>query len=128
MTAHALVEAYTTAVSEGDFEQLAELVHTDASFGGTVTAEARGVEAFVQGFRNLRPVTLRTDVHIVVVEDDRAAVMYDLATDTPVGSVLCSEFLTIDDGLVRSSTLIFDWRHWPEVIEDLRSRTTGPND
>lgn len=125
-TTSALVDAYTRAVSEGDFARLGELVHADASFGGTVTAEAHGAEAFVQGFRNLRPITLRTDVRGVVVEDDRAAIMYDLVTDTPVGSVLCAEFLTIDGGLVRSSTLVFDWRRWPEVIGELRRRTAAP--
>lgn len=118
----AIVDAYTAAVSEGDFDRLGELVHADASFGGTVSSEAEGVEAFVQGFRNLRPITVRTDVRAVVVEDDRAAVMYDLVTDTSAGSVLCSEFLTVDDGRIRSSNLIFDWRRWPEVLAELRSR------
>ena len=123
---HALVHAYAAAVSGGDFERLGGLVHAEATFGGTVMSEAQGVEAFVQGFRNLRPITLRTDLRSVVVDEDRAAVMYDLVTDTAVGSVLCSEFLAIDDGRVRSSTLIFDWRRWPEVIDELRSRTTTP--
>jgi hypothetical protein len=127
MSTHALVNAYTAAVSHGDFEGLADLLHADATFDGTVTKDVRGAEAFVQGFRNLRPVTLRTDVHSVVVEDDRAAIMYDLVTDTPVGSVLCSEFLTIDRGRIRSSTLVFDWRRWPQVIEALRNRTAAPS-
>jgi SnoaL-like domain len=124
LSTHAVVNAYATAVSDGDFERLGQLVHTDASFDGTVMNDARGVDAFVQGFRNLRPITIRTDVRSIVVEHDRAAVMYDLVTNTPVGSVLCSEFLTIDAGRVRSSTLIFDWRRWPEVIGELRSRAT----
>lgn len=127
-TTRALVDDYTKAVSDGDFERIAELLHPDAHFDGTVLAEADGAEAFVQGFRNLRPITLRTEVHRVVVEDDQAAVLYDLITDTAVGSVLCSEFLTIDAGRIRSSTLVFDWRRWPEVIEELRSLTTGPTD
>src|SRR5690606_24375757 len=107
------------AVSDGDFERLRELVHADATFDGTVVDEAKGSEAFIQGFRKLRPVTVRTDVRSVVVDGDRAAVQYDLVTDTPVGRVLCSEFLSLDDGRVRASTLIFDWRRWPEVIEAL---------
>lgn len=128
MSTHTIVDAYAAAVSEGDYDRLGSLVHADATFGGTVVNEAHGVEAFVQGFRNLRPVTLRTEVRSVVVEGDRAAVMYDLVTDTPVGSVLCSEFLTIDAGRVRSSTLIFDWRRWPEVIGELRRRPATPTD
>ena len=126
MTTREVVNDYAKAVSDGDFDRLGELVHADASFGGTVVAEVEGVDAFVQGFRNLRPITLRTDVRSVVVEADRAAVMYDLVTDTPAGSVLCTEFLTIDAGRVRSSTLVFDWRLWPEVIEELRSRAASP--
>lgn len=129
MSPHRLVDSYVTAVSQGDFERLGELVHADATFGGTVMSEARGVEAFVQGFRNLRPITLRTSVRSIVIEADQAAIMYDLVTDTSVGSVLCSEFLTFDTGHVRSSILIFDWRRWPEVVEELRRRTTvAPTD
>ncbi|MGB5757369.1 MAG: hypothetical protein WBM50_10675 [Acidimicrobiales bacterium] len=59
---------------------------------------------------------------------DRAAVMYDLVTDTAAGSVLCSEFLSLDAGRIRSSTLIFDWRRWPEVIEELRARSAAAAD
>lgn len=117
-----LVDEYTAAVSDGDFDRLAALVHPDATFGGTVSADAEGVDAFVQGFRNLRPITLRTDIHEVVIDGDRAAVMYDLVTDTVAGSVLCSEFLTIQDGLVKSSVLLFDWRRWPAVIDEIRAR------
>jgi hypothetical protein len=127
MSPHDLITAYTAAVSEGDFERLGDLVHPAATFDGTVTNEVHGVDAFVQGFRNLRPITQRTDMRSVVVEEDRAAVMYDLVTDTPVGSVLCSEFLTIEAGRIRSSTLIFDWRRWPEVIDELRNRTAAPS-
>ena len=78
----ALIQAYTRAVSSGDFDRLSELVHKDASFDGTVA-------------------------------------------NTAVGSVLCSEFLSIEDGLISASTLIFDWRRWPEVIGELRTRASA---
>ncbi len=117
-----LVSDYTAAISEGDFDRLAALVHPDATFGGTVASEAHGREAFVQGFRNLRPITVCTEVRNVVIEENRAAVLYDLVTDTDVGSVLCSEFLKIDDGLIVASTLVFDWRRWPEVLTEIKDR------
>lgn len=126
--ARALVADYTAAVSDGDFDRLTELVHPDATFSGTVMTEAQGVEAFVQGLSNLRPITAGTDVRSVVVEGDHAAILYDLITDTPVGNVLCSEFLTIDHERIRASTLVFDWRHWPQVLEELRSRAVTPAD
>lgn len=122
MSTQRLVDDYVEAVSAGDFGRLAELVHPDATFGGTVVKETIGADAFVQGFRNLGPITLRSEVRQVVVEDDRAAVLYDFVTDTPAGRVLCSEFLDLEDGRVRSSTLLFDWRRWPEVLHELRAR------
>jgi hypothetical protein len=120
-----VVVEYLRAVGERRFDRLAELVHPDATFGGTVQNEARGADAFVQGFRNLAPVIERTDVREIVVEDDRAAVLYDFVTDTPAGAVLSAEFVTFRDGLVASSTLLFDWRRWPEVIAEIRARTAA---
>lgn len=72
-----LVLDYVAAAGEGRFDRLAEIVHPDASFGGTVKGETHGREAFVQGFRNLRPIVVRNEVRELVVEGDRAAVLYD---------------------------------------------------
>jgi hypothetical protein len=120
-----LVMEYVAAAGERRFDRLAELVHPDATFGGTVKAETRGAEAFVQGFRNLGPIIARNDVRELVVDGHRAAVLYDFVTDTAVGPVLSAEFLTVEDGLIRSSVLLFDHRRWPEVVRELQARVTG---
>jgi hypothetical protein len=118
-----LVTEYVSAAGDNRFDRLAELVHPDATFDGTVKVQTRGAEAFVQGFRNLGPIIVRNEVRELIVEGDRAFVLYDFVTDTPVGPVLCGELVTIEDGLIRSSTLIFDWRRWPEVLHELQART-----
>ena len=119
-----LVMEYVSAAGERRFDRLAELVHPDVTFGGTVKGETRGAEALVQGFRNLGPIIARNDVRELVVEGNRAAVLYDFVTDTPVGPVLSAEFLTVEDGLIRSSVLLFDHRRWPEVVRELQARVT----
>ncbi|HXJ62686.1 MAG TPA: nuclear transport factor 2 family protein [Actinomycetota bacterium] len=119
-----LVVEYCTAAGERRYDRLAELVHPDAVFGGTVKGEAHGAEAFVQGFRNLGPITVRHEVREVVADGDRAYVMYDLVTNTAVGSVLCGELVHVRGGRVASSTLIFDWRRWPEVMQELQQRAS----
>jgi hypothetical protein len=123
-----LVREYVSAAGDKRFDRITELVHPEATFDGTVKAKSRGVEAFVQGFRNVGPIIGRNVVRELIVEEDRAFVLYDFVTDTVVGPVLCGEFLTIEDGLIRSSTLIFDWRRWPEVLQELQVRTgaAGP--
>jgi hypothetical protein len=123
-TREELVREYVAAAGDGRIDALTGLVHPDATFGGTVKTETQGAEAFVQGFRNLAPIVRRNEVRMLIVEDDHAAVLYDFVTDTPVGSVLCAEFLTFEDDLIRSSVLLFDWRRWPEVLAELGVRTT----
>jgi len=117
-----LVREYVSAAGDKRFDRLAELVHPDATFDGTVKVRTKGAEAFVQGFRNLAPILVRNEVRQLIVDGDRAFVLYDFVTDTPVGSVLCGEFLTVEEGLIHSSTLIFDWRRWPEVLQELQAR------
>lgn len=118
-----LVTEYVMAVGEKRFDRLSELVHPDAAFGGTVKTETKGSEAFVQGFRNLAPILDRNEIRELIVEGNRAFVLYDFVTDTPVGHVLCGELVTVEDGLIRSSTLIFDWRRWPEILQELQARS-----
>ncbi len=117
-----LVEEYVRAVGERRFDRLQELMHPEVEFRGTTAAELRGAPAVVEGFRRLGPVILRNDLRQMIVEGDRAAVLYDFVTDTEVGPVLSAEFLTVKDGRIRSITLLFDWRRWPEVLEELGRR------
>ncbi len=42
--------------------------------------------------------------------------------DTPAGAVLTGELLELEDGRIRSITLLFDWRRWPEVLRELERR------
>jgi hypothetical protein len=34
----------------------------------------------------------------------------------------------IEDGLIRSITLIFDWRRWPEVLRGVARRAAAPSE
>ena len=117
-----LVMEYVAAAGERRFDRLAELIHQDATLVGTVKAEAKGADTFVQGFRNLGPIIARNDVRELIVEDNRAAVLYDFVTDTAVGPVLTAEFLTVEGGLIRSSVLLFDHRRWPGGGKELQAR------
>src|SRR5262245_16878219 len=122
-----LVIEYVSAVGDKRLDRLEELVHPDATMDGTVKVEVKGREAFVQGFRNLAPIIVRNEIRDVIVDGDRAFVLYDFVTDSPAGAVLTGELLTIEDDRIRSSTLIFDWRRWPEVLGELQARHTPPD-
>ena len=121
-----LVTDYLAAVGERRFEDLGALLHPDATFGGTVAGRFEGREAFVDAFSRLGPIIARNDLREIVVEGDRAFVLYDFVTDTEVGPVLSAELVTCEGGLIRSSILLFDQRRWPEVMQELTRRATPP--
>lgn len=118
-----IVSEYVRAVGDRRFDRFEELLHPEVEFGGTTVAELRGASVVAEGYRRLGPIVLRNDIKELVVEGDRAAVLYDFVTDTEAKAVLTAEFLTIEDGSIRSITLLFDWRAWPTVLEELQRRT-----
>lgn len=120
-----LVTEYIHAVGEGRLDRVEELLDPDVEFRGTA-AELHGSEAYVGALRRLVPILLRNEIRQIVVEGNQAVVLYDFVTDTEAGAVLSTEWLTIEDGRIRSVVLFFDLRRWPEVIQELRRRTAQP--
>ncbi len=48
-----------------------------------------------------------------------------IVTDTPAGTVPTIEWITVDDGLIRTSGLIFHKEHWPAAVAELTRRSSG---
>ncbi len=112
---------YNQAFGNGDFERLESLLHPDLVFGGAAK-ETHGAAEYLAGLRRLAPAILRNEVRTILVEGNQAFVLYDFVTDTPAGAVLSGELLTIDNGLIRSITLLYDMRRWPEFLQSLAGR------
>jgi hypothetical protein len=123
--AREIATEYIRAVGERRFDRLEELLHPDVEFGGATARELRGAPTFIAALRRLTQILDRNDIREVVADGDRAAVLYDFVTDTTVGPVLSAEWLKLESGRIRSITLLFDWRRWPEVLNELERRT-GP--
>ena len=121
-----LVVEYVQAVAQRRFDRFQQLLHPDVEFGGATAVQLQGAPAVAEGFRKLGPIIVRNDIKQLIVEGHKAFVLYDLVTDTDVGPVLTGELLTVQDGQIRSITLLFDWRRWPEVLQELQRRTADP--
>ena len=117
-----LVTEYNQAFGDGRLDRVAEMLHPDVVFDGTVGKATRGAAEYMTGLPRLARVVVRNDIREIVVEGSRAFILYDFVTDTSAGAVLSGEFLTFEDGLIRSITLIYDWRHWPEVVAEVAKR------
>ena len=117
---------YNRAFGEGDLDRVAEMLHPDLEFDGTVAKSSQGRDAYMSGLPRLVSILERNEVLDVIVDGDRAFILYDFVTDTPAGAVLSGELLTFDGGLIRKITLLFDWRRWPEVIAEVQRRAAVP--
>lgn len=121
MTIEDLVTAYIQAVGEHRLDDLRPMLDPDATFA-LGDATFRGVDAFVGAFVRLMPILERNDIRKIFVDGDEACVIYDFVTNTPVGPVLSVEYLTFDQGRIKSSLLVFERQHWPEVMATLMER------
>lgn len=116
---------YNRAFGEGRLDRVAEMLHPDVEFDGTAKP-IRGRDAYMSGLPRLVSVLKGNEVKDVIVDDDRAFVLYDFVTETPAGAVLSGELLTFDDaGLITKITLLFDHRRWPEVIAEIQRRAAA---
>ena len=117
----AVALAYLEAVSQKQFDKLAELLHPDVEFKGP-GGSLHNAQDFISALRRLEPILLRNEIKRVFVEGDEAFVRYDFVTDTSVGAVPTVELLKIEDGRVRSIWLLFDRQPWPAVLEEAARR------
>lgn len=120
----ALALTYIEAVGQKQFDRVATLLHPNVEFL-TSTRAIRGVPAYVEALRRLAPIIVRNDVHTTIVDGNEVAVVYDFVTDTPAGSVPTIEWITVDEGVIRTSRLIFHTEHWPAALTELTRRSSG---
>jgi predicted SnoaL-like aldol condensation-catalyzing enzyme len=111
---------YIAAVGEGRWDDVAALLHADATFEIAGGARQQGATAFIAAFDTLRPIIERNEVRSVIAEGNRVCVLYDFVTRTPVGAVVSAEWIEVDGGKILSSYLLFDKGRWPEVMQHAR--------
>jgi hypothetical protein len=81
----------------------------------------------IEAIRRLSSVHVRNDLKQVFVNGDEVCLVYDFVTDTSVGIVPTVEWLHLDDGRIKSISVIFDQMPWNTVMEELLWRgTTTP--
>jgi SnoaL-like protein len=111
---------YNRAFGEGRLDRVTEMLHPDLEFDGTARP-THGRDDYMSGLPRLVSVLERNELHEVIVEGNRAFILYDFVTTSSAGRVLSGELLTFDDdGLITKITLLFDHRRWPEVIAEVQ--------
>jgi SnoaL-like protein len=115
---------YIEAVGRKNIDRVAGLLHDDVEFqmpGKTM----QGVEQYLGALKRLGAILERNDVKATLVDGNDVCVVYDFVTDTAVGAVPSVEWLTLEDGRIRTVRLIFHKERWPEVLAELRNRVSA---
>lgn len=112
--------AYVETVSAHDLTPLDTLLADDLV--ATVGEGTFGKREWIGALGRFLPALDHYEVHDVVAEGDRAVVVYDFVS--PTRTVPCVEVLRVADGVVTDLRLVFDSRHWDEVMATARAATT----
>ncbi|MEO5920273.1 MAG: nuclear transport factor 2 family protein [Pseudolysinimonas sp.] len=80
---------------------------------------------WLQALERLLPALVRNDIREVFVAGDRACVVYDFVTDTPAGTVLCAELLTVAAGRILDIELLLDRVTFAPVNATLAERAAA---
>jgi hypothetical protein len=89
-----------------------------ATFNGNTSTKPEWIAALDR----LLPALVRNDIRDIVVTADRACVLYDFVTDTPVDAILCVENLIVTDNRITSIELLLDLEAFGPVRVALAER------
>lgn len=119
--AKAIAVAYLEAVSRKDFENFERLLAADVTFRGPA-GDVSGARDVAAAYRRLAPIIVKNELQKIFVDGGELCVIYEFVTNTRVGAVPTMEWLTIEDGQVRSIWLLTDHVRWPKALEELHDR------
>lgn len=119
--AAAIARTYIGSVGGGELAVLDALF--DDGLVATISGDRYGKAEWIDALRRLLPILVRNDVREIFVAGERACVVYDFVTDTPAGSVVCVELLTVRNARITEIELVFDRVAFAPVHAALRERT-----
>jgi limonene-1,2-epoxide hydrolase len=111
MTAHdttrRVVEAYFAAWTAKKVDEAYALLADDLKFSGP-TASYRSADEFRPALVNFAAMTKEARIAELMVQDDRAAMLYDCELPPPVGRLRIASFFRVENGKIRWYETLFD--------------------
>jgi hypothetical protein len=119
MTTHSdtrtVVESYFTAWTTKKVNEAYALLATDLEFSGP-SANYRSAEEFRPGLEGFAAMTKWARMVELLVEGDRAALLYDCELPEPVGTLRIASFFRVKNGKIRTYDTQFDATDFRKLI------------
>jgi ketosteroid isomerase-like protein len=102
-----VVERYFTAWTTKDVRGAHALLAPDLAFCGP-TASYQSADAFWPALVKFAEMTKSARILELVVEGDRAAMLYDCELPQPIGTIKIASFFRVENGKIRTYETQFD--------------------
>lgn len=102
-----IVEGYFAAWTTKKVDDAHALLAPDLEFAGP-TANYEGAEAFRPALANFAAMTQWARIVELLVDGDRAALLYDCELPPPVGVLRIASFFRVENGKIRTYDTRFD--------------------
>jgi hypothetical protein len=116
--------AYIEACGRKDWDAVTAALHEQVQFVGPGNA-VTGAVPYLAVLQRIAPVWMRSDVKKVLTDGPDVCVLYDFVTDTPAGAVPIVEWLSVEQGKIKSVTLLFDRVAFKPASDELARRARG---
>jgi SnoaL-like domain len=104
-----VVNNFLRAVGEGDFASAREHLANDLTFQGPFDTFS-DPESYLKALRTLYPIVKKVSVRKLFEAGEDICLLYDMETNTPIGTALICEWFTVRDRKIVSILAVFDAR------------------
>jgi hypothetical protein len=104
-----VVNDFKGALGRGDLGAARKLLADNLAFVGPFDTFSKP-EPYLEALKKLHPIVKSVKVHKLFVDGSEACLLYDMETNTPVGTAFICEWYQVRDGKIASIRAVFDAR------------------
>ncbi|MFI5348366.1 MAG: nuclear transport factor 2 family protein [Elusimicrobiota bacterium] len=110
-----IVESYFAAWTSNRVDDAYALLADNLEFSGP-SANYKSAEEFRPGLTAFAKMTKGARILDFLVEDDRAAMLYDCDLPAPVGTLKIASFFRVENGKIRTYATLFDAAEFRKLL------------
>src|SRR5215471_2016386 len=104
-----IVNDYQQAMGKGDFNAARKLLHDNLSFHGPIDT-FNSPEPYLESLKKLHHIVQRIDVKKIFADGNDVCLLYDMVTNTPVGTAFIAEWYQVKGDKISEIRVVFDAR------------------
>lgn len=104
-----VVHGFLRALGVRDFEAAETLLANEFTFRGPFDT-FDDPKSYIGALRKLYPIVKAVKVEKLFEDGDEACLLYDMETNTPIGTAFICEWFKVRDGKIASIRAVFDAR------------------